>query len=571
MNHALIQYGKSPAIKVATKALTDLNLTLVENEMDADVAIGTRTVNDYPSAIDKCKLPSVLIERGGVGAHSISDVDAAVSVFPTLSVRSSDLRARVGASESESESNTKESNTSGTSTSVEYVAGAIAGQRLRALLEDPNSGSVVIEIAQTDIRQPRVILPTPDGPLGFENVSFEHRSTSLDETLTRAEQAVDPRIGIISQVGERESYPAPYYLARVRENRSFSAVRAPEFAGGVDMNWDVAFMKATGEAFERYCAGTYTHDSFTTAPATTQRNPVSPSQFVTPSNTTPPKKSDPIPWIEGRDLYQGTIASLPAEFVFHPPPRERLRPAITTGLGVGTSPVEAALSGVCEVVERDAAMISWYSTYDPLGLNITSDDTFEALRNRANSLGLSVQPLLLTQDIDIPVVAVALYREETWPHFAVGSNAAVNAIAAANGALAEALQNWMELRSMGSDEAENASGAIGQFASFPEPAHEFIDVEHTVPIHTVGSSTELDKQESLANICEQITAAGMSVYAARITTADVSQLGFEALRVLIPSSQPLFQDTTFFGKRAEEVPKSLGFEPHLDRVFHPYP
>ncbi|ERG98448.1 MAG: hypothetical protein J07HQX50_02488, partial [Haloquadratum sp. J07HQX50] len=208
MNHALIQYGKSPAMKVAIKALTDLNLTLVENEMDADVAIGTRTVSEYPSAIDECKLPSVLIERGGVGAHSISDVDAAVSVFPTSSVQSSDLRARVRASESESD--TKESNTSGTSTSVEYVAGAIAGQRLRALLEDPNSESVVIEIAQTAIRQPRVILPIPDGPLGFEKVSFEHRSTSLDGTLTRAEQAVDPRIGIISQVGERESYPAPY-------------------------------------------------------------------------------------------------------------------------------------------------------------------------------------------------------------------------------------------------------------------------------------------------------------------------------------------------------------------------
>jgi ribosomal protein S12 methylthiotransferase accessory factor len=33
----------------------------------------------------------------------------------------------------------------------------------------------------------------------------------------------------------------------------------------------------------------------------------------------------------------------------------------------------------------------------------------------------------------------------------------------------------------------------------------------------------------------------------------------------------LFVDDPVFGERASEAPRELGFEPRLDRAFHPYP
>jgi ribosomal protein S12 methylthiotransferase accessory factor len=69
----------------------------------------------------------------------------------------------------------------------------------------------------------------------------------------------------------------------------------------------------------------------------------------------------------------------------------------------------------------------------------------------------------------------------------------------------------------------------------------------------------------------RVTDAGLDAYAARTTTRDVSELGFEAVRVLIPEAQPLFTGEPFFAERAESVPRALGFEPRLDREYHPYP
>jgi ribosomal protein S12 methylthiotransferase accessory factor len=68
-----------------------------------------------------------------------------------------------------------------------------------------------------------------------------------------------------------------------------------------------------------------------------------------------------------------------------------------------------------------------------------------------------------------------------------------------------------------------------------------------------------------------VEAAGLSPVVARLTTRDLATLGFEAVRVLVPGAQPLFTGEPFFGDRAREVPRSMGYEPALDRPYHPFP
>jgi len=274
--------------------------------------------------------------------------------------------------------------------------------------------------------------------------------------------------------------------------------------------------------------------------------------------------------VPGEELSTGDAVSLPAEFVHYPPPEARHRPAITTGLGLGTDGGEALLSGLYEVIERDAAMLSWYSTYEPLGLAV-GDEGFEALVARARAEELSVSPVLVTVDVDVPVVAVAVHRDGAWPRFAVGSGADLDATAAARSALAEALQNWMELRAMGPDDAADEGGAIARYADFPPEARELTAPDDGIPAASVGPETVPTGEAALDAVVSRVDDAGLSAYAARITTADVAGLGFEAVRVLAPTAQPLFVGEPYFGTRAETVPQDLGYEPHLDRAFHPYP
>jgi len=107
---------------------------------------------------------------------------------------------------------------------------------------------------------------------------------------------------------------------------------------------------------------------------------------------------------------------LPAELVVFPPPERTIRPSITTGLGLGNGGVDALCSGLYEVIERDATMLSWYSTYEPMGLAVDNED-YRTLKNRAKSEGLSTTALLCTQDVDVPVVAACVHRRGAWAPF----------------------------------------------------------------------------------------------------------------------------------------------------------
>lgn len=561
--------GSGPAAEAVRAAFEDVDAAVSESSPDGvgDARLSVVVApagTDAPRAVDERGDRLVVVELGGVGGHPVAAIDAAVSVFDAGGARFSDLCGRVAATTD------GEGSPSGDRSAVRF-AGALAGRRAVALLaNDESVVDTVSEVAGTGIVAERPILPLPDPATRDRQVRREYREANVDDSLTRAERALDDRTGLVAQVGERESFPVPYYLAQTTETRGFSDVRAAEFAAGVDPDWDAAFMKALGEGLERYCAGVFRSAEFTVAPERTRATPVSPSRFVRPDSYRAPDPEEPIPWVEGEHLETGESVSLPAEFVHYPPQNERHKPSITTGLGLGNSGAEALLSGLYEVVERDATMLSWYSTFDPLALDV-DDDGYAELEKRAHAENLTATPLLVTQDVDVPVVAAAVHRDGEWPNFAVGSGASLDPTDAARSALSEALQNWMELRAMGPEQANAEGGAIGAYADFPDAAREFVDAGPAVPASSVGPDEVPTGEDELAAVVERVADGDLDAYAARTTTEDVERLGFEAVRVLIPAAQPLFQGDPFFGDRAESVPAAMGFRPRLDGPYHPYP
>ncbi|QHS17744.1 bacteriocin biosynthesis protein SagD [haloarchaeon 3A1-DGR] len=608
--------GDGPAIAAVEAALGDIEVNVLPMDADpnllsgVDFAVVAATTGDPAFTVASEALDAwAAVEVGGIGGHPIEGIDAAVTVLDTACYDC--LRARVAAGDPE----TAERPT-GVRSAVRY-AGAVAGRRTIAFLSQGSGGpgDVVVEVPGPE----RTLLPVPNCECDEETATADtrsaavprtHRESSLGETLDRAERAVDDRIGPIAEVGERESFPVPYYIAGTADTQGFSDARAAEFAAGVDVDWDAAFMKALGEGLERYAAGVYRSGDHELAPANGVEDPVRPDDFVTPDPVAL-DPTDPIPWVPGTRLDAEERVHLPAEFVRFPPPTDRFRPAITTGLGLGSSGVDALLSGLYETIERDATMIAWYSTFDPLELSLdgiadrvdgghavrstgtesaddaagvegSADDaagvegpTDDAtalvdLRKRARAEGLTVRTLLVTTDVDVPVVAAGVHRDDDWPRFAAGSAADLDPLAAARSAVSEALQNWMELRTMGPDAAAEQGGAIGHHASFPDETRAFFDPDVSVNPETVGEP-DLAGTAELDAVLDRIGEVGLAAYATRLTTRDLEALGFEAARVLVPAAQPLFTGEPFFGDRARSVPETMGFDPDLDRTYHPFP
>lgn len=567
--------GDGPAAEAVRAALSDVDATARDRDpggigdVDLGVVVGPVGADAFgraDRAARDARVTWLAVELGGVGGRALPGVDAAVSGFVPEGPCFSCLRTRVAA-------NAEGDGVTEPAGSVEpdaaRFAGALAGREAVRLVVGEGSPAVggVLEVPHAR----RHLLPVPgcvcaDAP--DRTLRRDETERSLDAAIDAAERALDARVGAVGEVGEVESFPVPYYLATLSETVGFSDASAPRHAAGAAAGWDRAFMKALGEALERYAAATYRASGFERGPPGAVARAVPPDAFVRPAGRDPDPTGEP--WIDGERLATGDAVRLPAEFVVFPPPAERHRPAVTTGLGLGNSGTGALLSGLYEAVERDAAMLAWYSTYEPLGLDVGSE-RYGTLARRARSEGLAATALLLTADVDVPVVAACVHREGEWPRFAAGTAADLDPGAAAAAALEEAVQNWLELDGMGPDAASEEPGAIGRYADFPDAAREFVSPETTVPAGSVGPDEPPDGRAELAAVIERAREAGLDPCAARLTTRDLERLGFEAVRVLAPSAQPLFTGDAYFGERARTVPADLGFEPRLDRDHHPFP
>lgn len=514
------------------------------------------------------------IEMGGIGGQTIEGVEATITGFDATGPCFQCLRRRVIAAVPSASPSTDTPR--GTTT---RFAAALAAHRLEQVATIDDLVGIVLHLDGSK----RALHPVPTCAC-VEGYSVERPTLDAgdaidpDTALDRAERALDERIGLITEVGEQASFPAPYYVARLADTAGFSDATAARLSAGVDIDWDGAFMRALGEGLERYCAGVYHLEDL----------PNDPVADAIPLDAFAIAETAPTPtdrWWPAIDLLNESNVAIPAEIVTFPPPERADVHGITTGLSLGTSTVDAILGGLYEVVERDACMLGWYSTFDPIALEVDRE-RYRTLVRRIASEGLGATALLMTQDIDIPVVTVVVHRrtadgdplvevpgidDTDWPAFAVGSAARFDAGLAAERALAEAVQNWVELDAMGEQTAIDKEGAIGRYGSFPRVVRSLVEVEGRVPAASVGPSEVPTGRAALDAAVGAVDAAGLDVYAARTTTVDVERLGFEGVRVLVPQAQPLVRGDVAFTDRASTVPRTLGFRPWLDRPMHPYP
>ena len=437
---------------------------------------------------------------------------------------------------------------------------------------------------------------------------------SLQRLSDVAGYLVDERVGVIRSVTEAErKFGAPNlfcFYAKACNTKAFGAQRNFSDAGGASMDRSIALAKAIGEAVERYCSAIYDRNelpfySYKSAPFPC----VPPSTFALYSEVQYSSEGFPyqpftpetaVRWTQAVNLDSGESCYLPAAMVFLPYYFKQkdgegaiLQP-ISTGLACHCSMAEAAVSGICEVIERDAVMITWQARMarPHIAIESLSEQNRELVR-RYKEAGASVFLFNITMDHGVPTIfSVLRSRAPDLPALIVAASAHLDPEHAVRKSLEElALTRRSAQHLKQSMPALLPDEAYKNITNQDSHLRFYCDQENTRLAEFLFESTERIDFQDLPNVAteqpdgdlkvltERIRGINHDVYLADVTTPDIRGLGLCVVRAVIPGFQPLFFGHRFRalgGTRLWEVPQKLGY-PGIthhsgDYPFpHPYP
>lgn len=397
---------------------------------------------------------------------------------------------------------------------------------------------------------------------------------------------VSPRVGLIKQLRPQhrpveEPEPPHLYTARL-SNFDFRVADASErMAAGKGWTEAEAKAAAVGEAVERYCAHHVDPRRTFVARAEELELPAivpvlyDERQYARPD--WPHRRFEvdaPITWVEGVRVLDGAPVALPAACVYLsvPRPEESFAPATSNGLAAGPSLAGAVLSGLCELMERDALMIAWLNRFPAAELSLdASGNLASALRRHYSQLGVQVRAFVLPSDLPATIVlALSSENRDDRPATIVGMGCHPSPAVALTKALFELCQarpaeaaRYREQPPAGRlDRYEDVRSLDDHsaFAALPERRGEF---EFLWRDGLSVRLADLPERPADAEACAAaLAASGYDVGYVELTTEDVAPSGYHVARVVATGLQPIHfghGGERLGGERLFTLPVRLGF------------
>jgi len=456
------------------------------------------------------------------------------------------------------------------------VTAWLEGRPCRAL-----SCEVEADITRLELRV-HPVLPLPDhrldGPL---RINGEGPDLLISE-----------RTGIIQRTRPiRHHGDVPPRLRTVQTHNSSMARVDPEWANDVITGGSVfddeaaAVASAIGEAVERYCGNHMGQNELCWASydelTARGEHAVDPDSLVLYSDATYDSPgcpfvrfthSLPVRWVRGRSLTHDRPVWLPVTLVFvnwlaaegsdHP----LTNYMNFSGVAAGTSLEHALVSGIEELVERDATMIWWMNGH-PLPSVALSPDLAAVVAGTPAEAGQRAWLIHLDNEFDIPVMA-GLAEHGRDGYFTIGFAARPDPAEAARKAWTEAFTLQEGSRDLDRPDSLIRQAITWGFASYvdlkpwradrrylDDYRDDFRDVSdlmcqqqvyldrravdavrhitHTPEARTFGELPSLPDR-SLATYRSRVEGRGFEICYVDCTTPDVAAAGFHAVRVVIP-------------------------------------
>ncbi len=412
-----------------------------------------------------------------------------------------------------------------------------------------------------------------------------------------AAELVDWKTGIIGHVADMPPLPgAPdffHYFSNACNTKAFSEFENFNNAGGASASREVALAKAVGEAVERYSSAIYNVEdlplfSFDDAPfdcVEPERWALySDAQYEAPAfQWAPFTRATPVRWTEALNPMTGKRIHVPASMVYMPyyyhlaAGDTPIVQPISTGMACHCSPAEAAVSGVCEVIERDALMITWQAMIAPpqIAIETLSDENYD-LVSRFERTGSRVTLLDVTMDVGVPsVLSVLTSDAPDLPARVFAASSSLSSEEAVRKALEElahtrrychTIKSWMPRIVPNPPSHDNIVDQLTHLNYWTDQANagqaDFIfqsperrDFDEMHDYSTGNPSGDLEK------LCQMVNKTGHDVLLIDLTSEDVRELGLTVVRALVPGYHPLFMsyaNRSLGSQRLWTVPQKLG-------------
>lgn len=338
-------------------------------------------------------------------------------------------------------------------------------------------------------------------------------------------------------------------------------------AGGAGTRLQDSINRAMGELLERYASFAYigTNRMFTTYKDLLNRGyrPVSlenlrlfsteqwrSANFPYAEFT----ESTPINWLEGINLLNGLPIYVPAQLValgYHQTPKGIVSCFYPTssGCAVATSLEAALLTGLLEVIERDAVMIRWYARIPPPVLNFDEGNLLDECLGVQRG-GLEIRFHDMTMDGEIPVVGVTCVERTGRPCYFVLSAAARRDVStAARKALIEVGQGRPFVKSLATvSKAPRKGTTFDNFKSnlrfYAEPSNAryvewFLQNESLSTRQFIVFPDPEDPGDPLDTVLDHCRARALTPIAFDMTTPEMGDVGLFAVKVIVPELVPL--------------------------------
>lgn len=323
-------------------------------------------------------------------------------------------------------------------------------------------------------------------------------------------------------------------------------------------------------------------------------------QYQSPSFglSRPPAHDEVTPWLTGIDLCTGADVLVPAEVCMFAAAGRRPRktrsgawyPPTSNGTATATNPFVAALSGLYELLERDAFLLAWHHRRKLCSLMIGQDDSMmDEVNAIVHPARLRFQLVDLSEVHEVPSVLAITWRTVgDHPVFGFGAAAGPDLRAVSIKALAESAScfDYVYRRFQSGDLKRLELDDVKGFDDHPEfyfspDRHHLLEFllrpEQVRPLPSAATSPMKPSLE-LSRLARKLALNEIRAYAVDITPVEGEALGLVTYKVVSPDLVPLnasHHQRHLGHPRLLTEPVRLGWRletPTLDDISHdPHP
>ncbi|WP_181159597.1 YcaO-like family protein [Clostridium perfringens] len=376
-------------------------------------------------------------------------------------------------------------------------------------------------------------------------------------------KAVNSKVGIIKSynIQKETNLNNDFYVA-ISKSTDFSVLNKHLKIicnSGAGFSEEIAVNAAIGETLERYSAAMIDNNIIVSSYnklIEEGMNAINPEEFELFSREQyanyefpykPFDKNTIVGWSKCRELLSDEIVWAPACFIYLPYLKKKnetlITPYISTGLAANVDYESAVLSGIYEIIERDAFSISWLKKIPPIQLSMEQQIvTTDKLKCRSYEL---------TLDIEIPTVVCIAEGEINGKNvLSVGAASRYKLSDAIKKAHIEAIQgrqyvydlteyfNKVKLEK-GFENIDTFQKHAMFYTKFPELKKEvrYLLDEDSIKFRKKKIRKEQEfksLKDKLSHIVKLINNCGYKIYVKDITPSDLQRFNISVVRVIIP-------------------------------------